>query len=254
MPRVTISMALIVVLAGTFACEKPSSQTPKPSAAKDVPPKTHPNVSKREDPLKADLAKLKPGEVAGLFNGRDLTGWKVLTEGYFDLAGKVYVEDGTLVLGAGNQMTGVQWTGSALRDNFRIYLEAKRVEGDDFFCGLTFPVGEGYVTLILGGWSGSVVGLSNVDHLSAVDNNTTQIIEFKKNTWYSVEARVAGGKVRIWLDGELIIDQETTGRNFDVWPQQEPARPIGITTYSTKGAIRDIYVEHLAKAPASISL
>ena len=197
--------------------------------------------------------KLEPGEVAELFNGRDLTGWKVLTEGYFDQAGKVHVEDGILVLGAGNNMTGVQWTGRVLRDNFRINLEAKRVEGEDFFCGLTFPVGEGYVTLILGGWSGSVVGLSNVDYLSAVDNNTTRIIKFKKNTWYSVEARVAGGKIRVWLDGELIIDQETKGHHFDVWPQQEPARPLGITTYATKGAIRDIYMERLPVASDIIS-
>lgn len=201
----------------------------------------------------ADPTRLRPGEVAELFNGRDLTGWKVLTDGYFDQAGKVHVEDGALVLGAGNEMTGVQWTGRVLRDNFRINLEAKRVEGEDFFCGLTFPVGKGYVTLILGGWSGSVVGLSNVDHLSAVDNNTTRIVEFKKNTWYSVEARVGGGRIRVRLDGQLIIDQETTGRNFDVWPQQEPARPLGITTYATKGAIRDICVERLAEASASIS-
>jgi len=200
-----------------------------------------------------DLTKLAPGDVAEMFNGRDLTGWKVLAEGYFDQAGKVYAKDGAIVLGAGSNMTGVQWTGRVLRDNFRINLEAKRVEGEDFFCGLTFPVGEGYVTLILGGWGGQVVGLSNVDHMSARENNTTRIIEFKKNTWYSVEVRVAGGKIRIWLDGELIIDQETTGRNFDIWPQQEPTRPLGITTYATKGAIRDIYVEHLAEAPASIS-
>ena len=36
--------------------------------------------------------------------------------------------------------------------DYELRLEAKRVEGGDFFCGLTFPVGKEYCTLILGGW------------------------------------------------------------------------------------------------------
>lgn len=200
-----------------------------------------------------DLTKLKPGDVAELFNGRHLTGWKVLRDIYFDQAGKVYVKDGAMVLGAGNNMTGVQWTGRVLRDNFRITLDAKRVEGGDFFCGLTFPVAKGYVTLILGGWGGTVVGLSNVDYMAADRNNTTRMIEFERNRWYAVEARVGGGRIQIRLDGKLIIDQETKGRHFDVWPHQEDARPLGITTYATKGAIRDICVERLAEGAPVIS-
>lgn len=200
-----------------------------------------------------DLTKLAPDDEAELLNGRDLTGWKVLTDGYFDLAGKVYAKDGAMVLGAGNTMTGVQWTGKALRDNFRITLDAKRVEGEDFFCGLTFPVAKGHVTLILGGWGGRVVGLSNVDYMSASENNTTRIIEFERNKWYAVEARVGGGHIQIRLDGKLIIDQETEGRHFDVWPQQEDTRPLGITTYATKGAIRDIRVERMPKGTPVIS-
>ena len=193
----------------------------------------------------ADLRALAPGASAELFNGRDLSGGEVLTDDYFDAPGKVYVADGTIVLEAGDDLTGVRWTGRMLRDNFCISLRARRVAGEDFFCGLTFPVREGHVSLILGGWGGMVVGLSNVDHMAAVENNTTQIIEFKLKRWYDVDVSVGGGHIRVYLDGKEIIDQAIDGHQFVVWPEMEPSRPLGIATYRTKGQIRDICVERL---------
>ena len=56
MRRVTIGMALIVVLTGMLAGVKAPSQTSKPAAEKDIPPKVHPDVSKWDDLLKADLS------------------------------------------------------------------------------------------------------------------------------------------------------------------------------------------------------
>ena len=34
-----------------------------------------------------------------------------------------------------------------------------KVDGDDFFCAITFPVGETYATFVPGSWSGTVVGI-----------------------------------------------------------------------------------------------
>ena len=193
----------------------------------------------------ADLTKLAPGESAELFNGRNLSGWEVLADGYFDAAGKVHVADGAIVLEAGEDLTGIRWTGRMLRDNFCISLRARRVAGEDFFCGMSFPVRDGYVSLILGGWGGTVVGLSNVDHMAAVENNTTRIIEFKLKRWYDVDVSVGRGHIRVYLDGKEIIDQEIDGHAFEVWPQMEPPRPLGFTTWQTKGQIRDICVERM---------
>ena len=53
------------------------------------------------------------------------------------------------------------------REDYEVSLEARRLEGTDFFCGLTFPVGKEPCTLIIGGWGGTTVGLSNVDDYSA---------------------------------------------------------------------------------------
>ncbi|MEZ5299675.1 MAG: hypothetical protein R3F11_03245 [Verrucomicrobiales bacterium] len=49
-------------------------------------------------------------------------------------------------LGAGAGITGMRFApgGEALpADGYEIELEARRVSGSDFFCGLTFPVGPG---------------------------------------------------------------------------------------------------------------
>ena len=192
-----------------------------------------------------DITALAVGQEVELFNGRDLTGWNVLTEEYFDLPGKVSVKDGAMILGAGSDLTGVQWGGEMLKTDFTLSLEARRVEGSDFFCGLTFPVGEGYVSLILGGWGGTAVGLSNVDDMSAIENATSQAIEFVKNKWYSIEVTVAEGYVRVWLDDKKIIEQVIAGKRFNVWPQMEVVRPLGVATYGTVGAIRRFAVKRL---------
>jgi len=193
-----------------------------------------------------DITALTPGQEVELFNGRDLTGWKVLTEEYFDMPGKVSVKDGAMILGAGSDLTGVRWGGEVLKTDFTLSLEARRVEGSDFFCGLTFPVCEGYVSLILGGWGGTAVGLSNVDDMSAIENATSQAIEFVKGKWYSIEVTVADGYVRVWLDDKKIIEQVIAGKRFNVWPQKEIVRPLGVATYCTVGAIRRFAVKRLA--------
>ena len=59
--------------------------------------------------------------------------------------------------------TGIRSTAVIPKSNYEIRLEAKRTDGNDFFCGLTFPVQEGFATLIVGGWGGGVTGISNID-------------------------------------------------------------------------------------------
>lgn len=92
------------------------------------------------------------------------------------------------------------------------------------------------------------MGLSNVDDMSAVDNSTTRSIQFKKGTWYDIEAEVSDKTIVVALDDKVIIEQDLKDHRFEVWPQQEPARPLGITTYDTKGAIRDVVVTRLEAA------
>jgi len=187
----------------------------------------------------------QPKGLTRLFNGKDLTGWEVLSEGFFDAAGKVHVENGQIFLGAGDAMTGIRYKGEFPSDDFEVKLDGMRVDGGDFFCGMTFPVAGGYATLILGGWGGTVVGLSNVDGLAADENETTTCIDFANKRWYRIHLLVTEGHVDVWIDNEKVIELKTAGRKFAVWPQQEDARPFGITTWHTAGALKNITLRRL---------
>lgn len=179
-----------------------------------------------------------PGHLIG---GEGFIGWiKVDDDLDYENSGEVSFRDGVMRLGTGGPMTGARWTGDFPTDDYEVELEARRVDGGDFFCGMTFPVRDSHATLILGGWGGEIVGISNVDGFAAVDNATTRWIVFENGRWYSVRLRVSGGLIKVWLDGDQIIEQPIEGHKFSVWPQQEPARPFGITTWRTTGEIRAI--------------
>ena len=96
-----------------------------------------------------------------LFDGKSLDGWKKTD---FSRAGEVKVEDGTIVMEAGEPMTGITSTRKDLpTTDYELSYEAMRLDGDDFFAAATFPVGKSYITLVNGGWGGNVTGLSSLN-------------------------------------------------------------------------------------------
>ncbi len=177
-----------------------------------------------------------------LFDGRSLDGWKVADYGG---PGGVTVEDGCLYLEMGTPLTGVTYTRDIPRIDYEVSLEAQRVEGGDFFCGLTFPVGKDPCTLILGGWSGSVCGLSSIDGQDASENETTTYRHFENGRWYHVRLRVQKNRIRVWLDGEPLIDQDIAGRRISIRIEVEPSVPFGFATYETTAALRNIRIRRL---------
>ncbi len=187
----------------------------------------------------------RPGETIPLFDGQSLAGWRVLKDGAFEHHGQVGVKDGTIVLERGSLQTGVGWNGQVPRDDYEVSLEAMRTDGNDFFCGLTFPVGDEPCTWIIGGWGGSVVGLSNVDNDAAVENVTTQGMTFESNRWYKIRLRVTTARIDAWIDDRQMIDLERGEHKFSVWWEQEPARPLGIATWDTGAALRHISLKRL---------
>jgi hypothetical protein len=172
-----------------------------------------------------------------LFDGKSLAGWKK-TEfgGHVDPR----VEDGKLILPAGEPMTGVTWTGEPPTIDYEIELEAMRVDGGDFFCGLTFPVRDASASLILGGWGGGVCGVSSFDGQDASENETTTYHQFQSGKWYHIRLRVTEEKIEAWLDAVKIVDAETKGRRIDVRADIALAKPLGVSTWRTTGALRDI--------------
>jgi hypothetical protein len=150
------------------------------------------------------------------------------------------LEDGALILPMGQPASGARWTGQFPRTNYEVELEGKRVDGYDFFCGLSFPVGDGALTLILGGWGGTVVGLSSIDGYRAIDNETCNSVEFKNDRWYRIRVRVTDQEVIAWVDDKVVCEIKTTGRRLSVTDEMAPCLPLGIATWNTTGALRGI--------------
>jgi len=172
-----------------------------------------------------------------LFDGKTQAGWAATP---FAGAGEVEVRDGTLVLNQGI-LTGVHWTNEFPTVDYELSLEAQRVLGIDFFCGLTFPVGDTHLTLVAGGWGGSVVGLSNIDGESANKNATTSLHRFESGKWYTLRLRVAATNIAVWLDREPVVDFDPRGHTLGLREGEiEMSRPLGIATWSTTAAYRKI--------------
>lgn len=181
-----------------------------------------------------------------LFDGKSLDGWKAC--GFYG-EGKVHVQDGALLMEKGKLMTGVVYTrGDFPKMDYEVTLEGKKVAGSDFFCTTTFPVGGSFCSLVVGGWSGPVVGLSSVDFMDASMNETRKDKEFEKGRWYRVRIRVSRKRIEAWIDREQVVDLDTTDRELSIRSECNACRPFGIATYETTGAVRDVRVRALSEA------
>ena len=206
------------------------------------------------DPPAAE--KKEDGETwRALFDGKTLDGWTVTD---FGGQGEPYVEDGALVLPFGNDITGVTIAEEAAKTlpkvDYVLELEAKRVTGSDFFCGLTVPVWsprdgkDSHASLILGGWGGGVVGLSSLDGYDASENPSTVYRRFENGRWYKVRLEVTRAGVRAALDGKELFAVDTRGKKVGTRSEVNLSKPLGLATYVTTGAVRGIRVRPLTPA------
>jgi len=180
-----------------------------------------------------------------LFDGRTLDGWK---SSEFPGSGKVYVKDGAVYMEAGQPMTGITYACSDFpRMDYEVTLEGMKIEGDDFFATTTFPVGDDYCSLVVGGWGGGIVGLSSLNYLDASMNETTKNLEFAKNRWYPIRIRVTKNRIQAWISDEQVVDVDTTDKTISIRGECRRCRPFGIATYRTTGAVRNIKVRTLTE-------
>jgi 3-keto-disaccharide hydrolase len=192
---------------------------------------------------RVETQSTQPLDWRSLFDGRTLGQWKPTN---FGGEGEVHVRDGEIVLERGNDLTGITWTGDIARMDYEIELEAKRVSGGDFFCGLTFPVGDSYCSFIVGGWAGAVVGLSSLDGHDASENETTRVRNFEQNRWYKIRVRVTADRIQAWIDEETFADVKTTGRKISIRPEVQDSRPLGIASWRTTAALRSIRMRNVS--------
>jgi hypothetical protein len=174
-----------------------------------------------------------------LFDGKTLTNWAVTD---FVAHGPVTVQEGEIKIEMSDELSGITWTNGTLpKSDYEISLDAVKLAGSDFFCGLTFPVAESSCSLILGGWGGGIVGLSSLDDLDASENETSHSMFFETGHWYHVLLRVTAGKIEAWLDGKKIIDAAIAGRKVSLRPGSiYLSAPLGVATYETTARVKNI--------------
>ena len=160
-----------------------------------------------------------------------------------------------LTLPAGDNLSGAVWTGPLPDGDYEIVVEAKRVEGHDIFCGLTFPIAGSHVSLILGGWGGSLCGISSFDGFDASENDTTKQKDFTNGVWYRVRLRVISGSIEAWVAQveasgpsaeELLVDVSTEGRKLDTRFEMRQAKPLGLATWRTTAVLRGLKWRHIS--------
>jgi hypothetical protein len=217
---ININLLLIIIL--FFGCsENKNKQEQKPNTVIQEPEITDEN---------------------SLFDGKTLEGWKITEYG---TGGPVLVSDGKIVLNYGDGCTGITWEKDFPKVNYEVTLEAQKTSGNDFFCGITFPVNDEFCSLIVGGWGGPVVGLSCIDGNDAAHNSTQILKKFDKNVWYKIKLHVTGDKITAWIDDEKLVDFAYSGHRLNVRAGIELSRPFGLFTWETTGEIRNIRMEKM---------
>lgn len=188
-------------------------------------------------------ARTDSGPWVALFNGTSLEGWKQTP---FSGRGEVRVSDGMIVIGKG-RTTGITWTGQFPRSGYEIRFEAARLEGKDFFAGITFPAGDSYCSWINGGWDGTVVGLSNLDGNDASENDTSTLRDFVQGRWYAFRLAVTERRIQGWIDNDLVIDVDISGRQLGLpFGDGDLSTPLGFSSYRTVAGLRKVEYRRLA--------
>ena len=109
--------------------------------------------------------------------------------------------------------------------------------------GVTFPVGslKTCATLVLGGWGGSVTGISCIDGMDASENSTGTYQRYEDKKWYKIKLRVTPANISTWVNDKQVIDADIEGRKINVRPGPiESYLPLSLTTFATTAEIKDV--------------
>jgi hypothetical protein len=179
-----------------------------------------------------------------IFDGKSLEGWEITN---FGPQGPVYVSGENVILGMGEGCTGITYKNRFPEINYQVTLEAKKVAGNDFFCGITFPVFKNPCTFIVGGWGGTTVGLSSINGKDASENETTTLQKFEKDRWYKICLIVKRDTIKALIDDVVVVDFAIGNKKLSIRPEVELSRPFGLTSWNTTAALRNIRVSRIAE-------
>ena len=215
----------------------PTPQSPGQSASQTQEPS-----KKNQEPEPNWTSKPK-----SLFDGKSLDDWETIE---FGGQGDCEIKEGRIELQAGDPFTGISSTRDDLpKTNYEISLEARKTDGIDFFCGLTFPVADSHCTLIVGGWGGSTVGLSCIDDQDASRNDTCSYLKFEKDQWYKIKVRVQPESIQVWIDDEEVVDKNIKGKKISLRGDTTLCKPMGLCSFMTVAEFKNIQLRKFSSIP-----
>jgi hypothetical protein len=238
------SLALATALAWATGCASPPAKPVSQPAVRHEEPAAPSPAANAESRITLPPGVTQPpapfeGEGwQAMFDGQTLAGWRGIP---FAGHGEVHCQSGVVVLSMGDPFTGIIWTNDFPKLNYEVALDAMRLMGSDFFCALTVPVGDTFCSLIVGGWGGSLIGISSLDGMDASENETTKFSNFESGRWYRIRLRVTEKKIEGWIDKEKLVDVAIGEHKIALRPGDiEMCKPFGLAAWQTSSALREM--------------
>lgn len=243
-----LAIAFLIINCGSVQATEPTTNdlaivAPIPSQIHKTP--IQQPAFKTQEPEKKKKADPEwTSKPQALFDGKSLDGWETIE---FGGQGDCETKDNRIELQAGDPFTGISSTRDDLpKTNYEISLEARKTDGIDFFCGLTFPVADSHCTLIVGGWGGSTVGLSCIDDQDASRNDTCSYLKFEKEQWYKIKVRVQPETIQVWIDDEKVVDKNIKGKKISLRGDTTLCEPLGLCSFMTVAEYKNIQLRKFA--------
>ena len=82
----------------------------------------------------------------------------------------------------------------------------------------------------------------------ASERSVGKTVEFKDKTWYRFRIRVSDAKIETWIDDKRIVNQLRKGHKIGIRDECDLCKPLGIATWDTSGAVRNMRGRHLTPA------
>ena len=70
--------------------------------------------------------------------------------------------------------------------------------------------------------------------------NVARFMTFEKDKWYHIRVQVTEKRIQAWIDEKNFVDVDTEGHQIGIRWEVDRSTPLGIATWRTGGAIRNV--------------
>jgi hypothetical protein len=70
-------------------------------------------------------------------------------------------------------------------------------------------------------------------------------LNFTNKKWFHIRVRVEPQKIQAWIDEQSVVNLDTTGKRIGIRLEMESSTPLGIATWNTAAAWKNIQLKKL---------